>query len=873
MANILVSGDVIIDHHIYKGERDAPHIKNVPGTKVIKSKGGAILLYNILRNIADHTKNINSKATTQKKEASLVEYTVQLGLKENAYRSLSAEHNSYAVWNPCPKEKDSKDESRVWRMTESMGYGGDTGTRDVCQTLPSVLDKANPDILVIDDGALGFRFCKDDAWSNFLKDPSSKNLKWVVLKTSSPVAQGDLWRTLSSKYMDKLIIVVSVHDIRREEAGITQGLSWERTALDLMTELQFNAGISDLLKCRHLIVSFGSEGALWINNDEKAGITNRLVYDRAYIEGEWSGNYKGKVFGHISCFTAGIVNSLAGLKEESDIGKGIIAGLATMRVLHEEGHGDVKNQKPGFPFVELAKSILNPKTAPFSIVDAPAFPARIDSDPVHWEIIEGIRTNSKTASTPLFSQARHVAQFGTKALSNIPYVSFNKLFTVDRSEIESLRGIELLIRSYKANEKAPRPLSIGVFGPPGSGKSFGIKQIAGSILGKDASILEFNLSQFERPEDLIGPLHQVRDEVLSGKVPVVFWDEFDSKENYWLQYLLAPMQDGKFREGMMSHPIGKCIFVFAGGTSRTMEHFTPDKNDDDIYRQFTLKKGPDFVSRLAGYLNVLGPNKRKKFDKDKKDWVDDDIYADICFPVRRALLLRTMLGVGKKEELSIDKGLLKAFLEIEDYTHGARSLETLATLTKGEKKNGLMRSDLPPKEQMSIHVEYQKFMNIVQRDLPFKMNAETLAPSIHEDFRNNNDNIDEKIDVDYKLLSEHMKASNIAAAARIPEVLSYADLIVVTESDPRSTDVSEIDRIINKDKIEVMAEAEHDGWMEQKYRDGWVYGIQKNADEKTHNLLIPYRALPEDQKDKDRKSVLYYPVIVKNAGFKIILNK
>lgn len=80
---ILVSGDVIVDHHIYKGERDAPNIKNVPGTKVINSKGGAILLYNILCNIADRTKKNNNKSKTQKKKIELVEYTVQLGLKED----------------------------------------------------------------------------------------------------------------------------------------------------------------------------------------------------------------------------------------------------------------------------------------------------------------------------------------------------------------------------------------------------------------------------------------------------------------------------------------------------------------------------------------------------------------------------------------------------------------------------------------------------------------------------------------------------------------------------------------------------------------------------------------------------------------------
>ena len=56
----------------------------------------------------------------------------------------------------------------------------------------------------------------------------------------------------------------------------------------------------------------------------------------------------------------------------------------------------------------------------------------------------------------------------------------------------------------------------------------------------------------------------VRDEVLRGNTPVVFWDEFDSREYHWLQYLLAPMQDGKFQDGQINHPIGKSVFIFAG---------------------------------------------------------------------------------------------------------------------------------------------------------------------------------------------------------------------------------------------------------------------------------------------------------------------
>ena len=51
--------------------------------------------------------------------------------------------------------------------------------------------------------------------------------------------------------------------------------------------------------------------------------------------------------------------------------------------------------------------------------------------------------------------------------------------------------------------------------------------------------MEFNLSQFDSAEDLIGAFHQVRDRVLQGFIPVVFRDEFDSQNLKWLRSLLA----------------------------------------------------------------------------------------------------------------------------------------------------------------------------------------------------------------------------------------------------------------------------------------------------------------------------------------------
>ena len=68
----------------------------------------------------------------------------------------------------------------------------------------------------------------------------------------------------------------------------------------------------------------------------------------------------------------------------------------------------------------------------------------------------------------------------------MPVGEFGALLTADRREIEGFRSIQNLIGEYCSLARPPRPLSIAVFGPPGSGKSFAVTQIA-VTLGLDHS--------------------------------------------------------------------------------------------------------------------------------------------------------------------------------------------------------------------------------------------------------------------------------------------------------------------------------------------------------------------------------------------------
>lgn len=57
--------------------------------------------------------------------------------------------------------------------------------------------------------------------------------------------------------------------------------------------------------------------------------------------------------------------------------------------------------------------------------------------------------------------------------------------------------------------------------------------------------------------------------------------------------------------------------------------------------------------------------------------------------------------------------------------------------------------------------------------------------------------------------------------------------------------------------------ANHDSWMVEKVKDGWVYGEVKDAEKKTHPCMVPFEQLPIEQQLKDK---LFRAVVMSFAG-------
>jgi hypothetical protein len=316
-----------------------------------------------------------------------------------------------------------------------------------------------------------------------------------------------------------------------------------------------------------------------------------------------------------------------------------------------------------------------------------------------------------TSNEKLIEIARNIVVYGFERTRThddgaMPYAKFGKMTIVDRQEIETFRSLNFLIRNYLNREYPDRPLCAAVFGPPGSGKSFGVKQLALSCGLSEADMLEFNLSQFESRRDLERALINIRNVCSPSRTPLVFFDEFDSTHGSeplgWLKMFLSVMQDGTFAFGGDIMRLGKSILVFAGGTSHSFAQFSGSGIGKESFdhKYFRSVKGPDFVSRLRGYVDVAGINP-----------VDVLAGQKGFHFLRRGAMIRSIVSreypdlVNQDGIARIDPGVLNALISVSRYTHGARSLAAIFDMSNIVGHRTFEKSYLPSAQQLAMHLE------------------------------------------------------------------------------------------------------------------------------------------------------------------------
>ena len=640
---------------------------------------------------------------------------------------------------------------------------------------------------------------------------------------------------LFNRIKQNTMLMLDIKTLRQSGALISRQVSWERTATDLLWQLKNSPKLSYLSGTKAIFVTFADEAGILLRGNP-AEFSARLLLYSGKTEGQTRETSIHKDLDTWPLKVASAVERWLETKDSDDFLDDFSASFVLLDAAHLQSHG--------YPMIEGKDRIdyMWPETdtsEPPDVFEIPEPTDRRIADPDFWCIMQSFQ------NTRLYDEAMKYVETGRFSINGLPKFTCGGLTTVDRREIEAFQNIRNLIVEYNCGDTV-KPLSIAVFGAPGSGKSFGVKQIAKTLL-KNVVPLEINVSQLTNQTDLVAAFHSVRDIVLESKLPLVFFDEFDSSMDGrplgWLKSFLMPMQDGTFTDENGVHPIGKCIFVFAGGTAATFDEFANPKGNA---LEFKNVKAPDFISRLKGTINILGPNRVSSAD-------------DHGFILRRALLLRSFLKnnklVGKNGVAQVSEDIRRAMLLVPKYAHGARSMEAILAMSRMEGAS-FEPVSLPFYTQMKLHVDADAFIRLVLKDVILHGCLEDLAQAIHEDFikiqKARKLPINENVDMPWAELSEGYKNDNRRQAADIPRKLALIGCSFDFGDAPYDTVDS-----FTQGEILTLAQDEHDRWIEQKRNDGWTYGKErKETDEiKTHPLLLPFEALPQDEIQKDIDAV------------------
>ncbi len=827
MKNIVVSGDLIRDYSLIKSPRSPSwFLEAVPHTLLRESRGGAWYLGDLVG-------------------LACSDLEARIAVPDPGRPGRRA----YTIWTRHARVRGDKAE--VWRVSEFLG----------CEPAPEGAaadqgaDPGPADLLVLDDLGLDFR-ARPELWPAGLGDGPPPAA--VVLKHSQPVAQGPLWDRLVESFADRLTVVLPASALRVREAKIQDSLSWDLTIEETARELEEGASALDLGRARRVVVQFGAAGAASFSREPGQDRVRfeRFLYHPELLEATWNTRHPGRMFGLLSCLAAAVARHAVEPPSYPlfiAMGRGLRAGQA----IHELGGGS-GSFDPDLAREDI-RAIYHPRPAAGRAAPEPAaaffagFPHSILADPVmrRQPALQSDLLRDLAGTGPEYLAARGtevVLRGPGRALAAAPRARYGGYLTADREEIERINAIRALIQSYLQNPADRRPLSIAVFGQPGSGKSFAIKQLATELFPGQKPI-EFNLAQWERPAELHAAFHQVRDACLLGQIPLVFWDEFDSGGLRWLKPFLAPMQDAEFQQASRAHHLGRAIFVFAGGTCADFDSFDRSLHPDPAVRdEFRKVKGPDFVSRLRTHLNIKGPNPGER----DPDWL-----------IRRAILLRTLLErhwprlIDPGGNAAVSPSVIRGFLRVERYLHGARSLEMVVSASRPGAR--FDPAALPGEDILRSHVTPDFIRHVAEGELELPV-IEALAEACHAGWyrvreedgwsfgspRDDARRLHPMMRPYAELSEEDKEKSRITARLTNAKLLEIGRRIVrfTPDDQKRPPDVT-----LSEAERDRLMEIEHDIWLRDRLLQGYQYAPVTDESLRLHRDVVPFRdQLPEDRR-------------------------
>jgi hypothetical protein len=639
----------------------------------------------------------------------------------------------------------------------------------------------------------------------------NKNLKTLILGIDGITKHGLLKQlTYIKRTFQNLEIELVVNcDWIREQFSIriSEFLSWESTIQELIFRLHFEKELRETLifdkannntKLIHsLSVLFGLDGGIHLNSEnldklisnDLSDVECDLSLDLHHIEGHISTIVENQKIGNMPTILASLAyycNSNSNKKTSLPHGMhhGLLAArFSTLFGFTSDGFPCSTAGEPTQPYLSIAEIIKNANVnfttwleqvdnaetrklvilrekrvtncydiASNSFKQFPASIPVLNSEPT-----VGFFSNPYFRFLPMdknraFELAKKILVEGTSALdiNNIPTAKFGDLLLCTRSEIESFREFFSTIQNHeKLGFSSDLKTNFCVVSEPGAGKSFAIKEVIKCIPSKviDCNFPARDISQFVNEDDMVRSFKMIAERGAQGKVPVVFWDEYDSHRGNqpfgWLQGLLEPTNSRNHASGAL----GRAIFIFAGSRfkrksdvfeceslefnnhlysdyileSEIKEHgynidsftkidkilakwsigkkyFTLRHDKRQKYQDFVSGKGLDFKRRMQSFIEISGVNQ----SGTKSD--------DFSFLYKRAQVARHIFGKTSKhcftdKKLNICDKAVEALLNPDvKFVHGASSFESICSLMRTTGSTRISPSCFPSGNVLEAHI-------------------------------------------------------------------------------------------------------------------------------------------------------------------------
>ncbi|KAI5357831.1 Putative P-loop containing nucleoside triphosphate hydrolase [Septoria linicola] len=683
----------------------------------------------------------------------------------------------------------------------------------------------------------------------------------IIHYMTRPLATGPLWDIIRNGPLtrdgipdpDHLAVIIDAEDLRAEGISLSRSLSWESTAEDFVRNLGSNGRLDTLVTCPNLIVRFGNQGI--IHHRGRDATDPKLYFHPRHVEK--NNNNGGHMIELSSAFTAGFA---LGFAESSppNTEKGIRLGISVARDMDLAGFVTTADDSiPNYPIKQIIEQLAAEKR--FSSVSIPS--GRISSGD-SWRIFDAVTGDPAEV-------ARQVVTLGAeKTLARCPAQKFGDLLSVERSEQESLRAVVDAVQERLTFETS-QPTSIGILGPPGSGKKFVAANLA-THFSRNAKVkqLTFN-GRLLRLEDLIALCHTIRDNTASGVLTIVRFENFEAilePKNELLNDFLVMMRDGRFTDRGHVRSLGHPLLFFL--VNQEPPSFQMDGTPTAAEsRERRVIDESQLLDSVHGVVRILGPNQTGQQDK--------------MFPIRRALMLRQMLKqkfphLENNDTIKIDDAVLHALLLVPSFKHGLRSLDKILSTSRLSHKTKFDVSALPPEEQIQLHVDGRIFMSFLRSPkLPPQL-RERLAQGLFVAYKKKRVEMartpTEKAELesdpsmyDWDELAGELKESTRSQADDIPRKLRAVNCFMLDQD--RSEPLIHVPEF-TVEELDMLSEMEHERFNAERLQRQWRMG-PRSSGKRITPFLVPWRDLTQDWKDVDRVMVECVPKVLATAGWKI----